>query len=240
MNYRQKLYSQYVSKHTSCVYGQADTKKIESKFPAWNQYYGKHLPQNRAAKILEIGCGNGGFLLYLQSLGYRDCFGVDICDEQIGVARDLGIKNVETADLEDFLQAREDCYDLIVARDVLEHFAKEEVLRILEAIHRSLTTFGRFIMQSPNAESPFSGRYRYGDFTHEIAFTATSLSQILGAAGFKKTQMYPTAPAVHGLKSAIRLMLWKLIEAGLSFCVLVETGSAKGIFTQNLICVASK
>jgi hypothetical protein len=96
------------------------------------------------------------------------------------------------------------------------------------------------IIQTPNAENPFGGRYRYWIFTHEIAFTRSSLNQLLRVAGFQMVDFYPTGPVPKGIKSLVRFLLWKVIETILRFYMLIETGSGEGIFTQNIICVAKK
>lgn len=240
MNYRKKLYSNYISKHTSHLYGDMSLESIKWQFPVWDKYYGKHLPNDKNVNILEIGCGSGGFLYYLKKLGYTNSFGIDISAEQIESAKKVGITDVEQIDLQTFLSRKKDCYAVIVARDILEHFKKEEVLNVLKLVYIGLQENGIFIMQSPNGESPFGRRYLYGDFTHEIAFTRNSLSQILRITGFRKIDFYSTGPVVHGIKSAVRYVLWKIIEIVLHFYMLIETGSGEGIFTQNLIAVAYK
>lgn len=240
MNYRQKIYSEYVSKYTSQLYGEINLGDVRKQFPVWDKYYGEHLPKNRNINILEIGCGNGGFLYYLRERSYKNCFGIDISEEQIELAKKLGVKNVEQVDLREFLRNKKEVYNVIFARDVLEHFRKDEILDSLELIYSSLLNGGKFIIQSPNAESLFGTRMRYGDFTHEVAFTRTSLSQILRVIGFSKIEFYPTEPVIHGIRSFIRFILWKIIELKIKLYLLIESGSPEGIFTQNLICVAEK
>lgn len=99
---------------------------------------------------------------------------------------------------------------------------------------------GVFVTQVPNGECLFSGRIRYGDLTHELAFTQDSLNQALKTVGFAGAAFYPTGPVPHGLKSTVRFFMWKMIEKLLRFYVLVETGSGNGIYTQNIIAVARK
>jgi len=240
MNYREKLYSTYVSTHTSHLYDAPTLKEIRKQFPVWKSYYRRFLPKDMAAKILDIGCGNGGFVYYLKSLGYENSSGIDISPEQVEVAKSLGIKGIECADIVSFLRDKKSIYDAIFARDVIEHFTKDSIIELLELIFNSLKRGGVVIIQTPNAESPFGSSYRYGDFTHEIAFTRSSLNQVLRVAGFEKVDFYPTGPVPKGIKSAIRFMLWKVIEMMLRFYMLVETGSSEGIYTQNIICVAKK
>lgn len=92
----------------------------------------------------------------------------------------------------------------------------------------------------PNAEPLFGCRLLYGDFTHEVSLTRNSLGQVLRVAGFTEVAFYPTGPVPKGIKSAMKFLLWKAIEALLRFYMLVETGSGDGIYTQTIICMAKK
>lgn len=240
MNYREKLYSIYVSTHISRLYGESSIDGIKKQFPVWRRYYGRFLLQDKSASILDIGCGDGGFVYYLKNLGYENSSGIDISPEQVEIARNLGIKDVKCADILGFLRDKKDTYDVIFARDVIEHFTKEDIIELLEVVFNSLKPCGVVIIQTPNGESPFGGRYRYGDFTHEIAFTRSSLNQVLMMAGFEKVDFYPVGPVPKGIKSTVRFLFWKVIEWLLRFYMLVETGDSRGIFTQNIIAVAVK
>jgi hypothetical protein len=49
-------------------------------------------------------------------------------------------------------------------------------------------------------------------------------------------------PVPHGIKSAVRWMLWKMIRSGLRFNIGAETGAAESecIFSQNFLVIAVK
>ncbi|MFH1702687.1 MAG: class I SAM-dependent methyltransferase [Nitrospirota bacterium] len=240
MNYREKLYSTYVSTHTYHLYGEASIAEIERQFPVWRRYYGRFLPQYKSATILDIGCGNGGFVYFLQNSGLKNAMGVDVSKEQVEFAHKIGIESVVHADLKEFLSGQVEAYEVIFARDIIEHLTKDEILEVLETVYKALKTDGLFVVQAPNGESLFSGRLRYGDFTHEMVFTRSGLNQILKATGYRDIGFYPTGPVPKGFKSTVRYLLWKGIEVMLRFYMLVETGSSDGIFTQNIIAVAKK
>lgn len=240
MNYRDKFYSKCISTQTPPFYGEVNLDKIKKQFPAWQRYFSRFLPKNKNIKTIDLGCGNGEFVYWLQQIGYQNSEGVDISPEQIEAAKKLGIKNIRQADLKEFLRDKRNFYDIIFMRDVIEHFTKEEVLDVLDYTHQSLKRGGVFVAQTPNAESPFSGRFRYGDFTHETSFTEKSIRQVLLISNFKNTKVFPIRPVVHGFKSFLRAVLWRGIEVFLHLYLLIETGSTKGIFTQNFIAVAEK
>lgn len=240
MDYQRKFYRKYRSTHTAYLYSKETMQDVKNQFHAFHAYFGRFLPENEDAKILDAGCGNGEFILWLRSLGFSEAIGVDISEEQISAAKALGIKNVQCVDVLEFLSARKDTFDMIVGRDILEHFSKEKILDVVENIHASLKSGGVFISQTVNAENLLWGRLRHGDFTHELAFTAQSIAQILRVAGFREIAAYPQRPVVHGVKSAIRFVLWRAFEMLMKFYLLIETGGSKGIFTQNIIIRAKK
>ena len=239
-NYRERLYQNYIEHH----FGQArdlSPAGLEQQTAAYRRAFARFLPPNKQTEILELGCGSGAFLRMLQQMGYTNARGIDISPEQVKLARRLGVANVECADIRQALMAFADKFHLIVAIDVVEHFHKEEILPLLEAVRRALKPGGMLLMQSPNADGPFAGRYRYGDFTHEIAFTDSSIRQILSGTGFNEIQVYPADPIPHGFFSAGRWVLWKAIRFLLTLYLAAETGGLRGhILTQNLIATATK
>jgi len=124
--------------------------------------------------------------------------------------------------------------------DFLEHFSAEEAVAMLQVVRSSMKPGGACVIQTLNAGNLLWGRLRYGDFTHRLAFTASSIRQALLVAGFKHVEVHPQRPVVHGLTSLIRFCFWMLFECLFHFYLLVETGSHKGIFTQDVIVVARK
>jgi len=234
--YREKLYRNYTAP------GRTPTRtEIEHRFPIWDAYYKDHLPRNKSAAILDIGCGSGAFLYYLRASGYRKSSGVDISGSQISAAERLGIPGVNLGDFRQLLESRPSGYDVIIARDVIEHFTKEEVIDVINLIYGALLPGGVCIIKTANAESPFWPRYRFGDFTHESSFTRNSIETILHMSGFQEVASYPLPPVFgYSWQSAIRSVLWKIIRSVWKICLLIENGDSRGIFTGNLITVALK
>lgn len=72
---------------------------------------------------------------------------------------DTWIEGVEEGDLMNTLASLPpDSQDVIVAFDVIEHFTRSELLAFVDEVRRVLTLGGRWIIHTPNAESPFFGR----------------------------------------------------------------------------------
>ena len=240
--YRQRIYGTYVT-------GRSDALAPESiaglapRLPYLRWLVRTCMPLDRAAAILDIGCGYGAILYALQQAGYHHACGVDGSAEQVQVAARLGIRGVVQGDLMQTLRETPDAsLDVVIAFDVIEHFTKSELIPLVDEVWRVLKPGGRWVIHAPNGESPFGNRVRFGDYTHEQAFTRTSLGQLLVASGFARVETYEDRPIPHGFISTLRAALWWLLRASLLFYIAVETGSLdrRAVFSQNLLAVAWK
>lgn len=238
---RQRLYQSYVSSGAAGPTA-SDEAALLPRFPYLNSIVRKHFPAARDSTIIDLGCGHGALLHAAHRAGYTQLAGVDGSREQVEAAHRLGLSNVSHGDLFEFLKRHaSNSIDAVIAFDVLEHLTKTELLRMVDEVRRVLRPGGRWIVHVPNGESPFFGRIRYGDFTHEMAFTQNSISTLLKSSGFTDVECHEDRPVAHGFKSTLRLCLWHGIRALLKFYLAVETGSASGaIFSQNFLCVAWK
>jgi 2-polyprenyl-3-methyl-5-hydroxy-6-metoxy-1,4-benzoquinol methylase len=242
-DYREKIYRKYV---TLGLRERVNVTKeqLEQMARWYEKAIGPFLPKDKETKILDLGCGHGTFLYFLKKEGYRNILGIDISPEQTDLAKKIGIYEVKCQGVLQFLKNTTEKFDIITAFDVIEHFHKDELLSFVELVSKALNSHsGVFILRTVNGESPFAGRYRYWDFTHEICFTRTSIFTILLNAGFEKAKVLP---AYHyfprGLRSNIKYALWKMIELGLRIYMMAETGNFKDnyIFTQNLLAIGYK
>ncbi|TSA45661.1 class I SAM-dependent methyltransferase [bacterium] len=167
MNYKDIFYSKYVSTHTKKMGMEPSVQKEQRDYVFWEKYFRGLLPIDKKARILDIGCGTGSFILWLEKMGYENLEGVDVSREQIDIGNASGVRNLACADAKDFLGKNIHAYDLIVARDFLEHFTKGELLDLMDLIKKSMKEHGCIIVQTINAENVLWGRLRYGDFTHD-------------------------------------------------------------------------
>jgi 2-polyprenyl-3-methyl-5-hydroxy-6-metoxy-1,4-benzoquinol methylase len=237
--FKEQFFQRYVSTHIIPRKGRPTIAEFRKKAVLYEKQLGGFIPQNKASKVIDIGCGSGALVWWLQQKGFKNVTGIDASDEQISTGKDLGVPNLVTSCA--FKYLREFAYDidLVVARDVLEHFQKNEALELCQLTAKVLRRGGGFLVQVPNAESPFFGRIRYGDLTHDAAYCVSSLNQLLRMAGFSEVQCYPVRPAGSGYKSFVRSMLWRLIETAMKLCLYAEIGSdaMNSIVTQDLIAV---
>jgi SAM-dependent methyltransferase len=200
------------------------------------------LPKRKDAAILDLGCGYGEFLYFLQSEGFTETQGIDLNPQQVEVARSLGVRNVQCCEGKELLRNSARQFDLISAIDVLEHVPKIQVLEFLDLVHAALRPGGRFLCQVPNLAAFYRPVF-YMDFSHETPFTAPSLNQVLRLANFENVRVLPMGPVSHGIKSAVRSLLWKAISSGLRLTQNIESGSLdplSAIFTVAILAAGDK
>lgn len=240
--YRTRIYSHYVQTREQALSPET-LADLGPRSHALRKLIRKHFPADKNAAVLDLGCGHGALLHFARDAGYTNVWGVDGSPQQVTAARRLFIEGVEEGDLRDVLAAQPDgSLDVVVAFDLIEHFSRDELLPLVDEVLRVLKPGGRWIIHVPNGESPFFGSVRYGDLTHELAFTRTSLSQLLLASGFEEVRCFEDRPVVHGAKSALRWVVWRGFRSLLRLYIAAETGGTGGghIFSQNLLAVARR
>lgn len=239
-NYKENLYTKYYSNHTKVLYGAHNLSKLKEQFPVLQYYYGKYLPENFNTNILDLGCGSGDFIYWLIEKGFKNVKGIDISEENIQLGLNLGINNLECISIFDFLKKNLITYDLIILRDVLEHFEREETYQLINKLYGTLNNEGRIIIQTPNGQSPLVGKILYGDFTHNTAFTESSINQLFRSNGFTSIDVSEMTPVPKNLKGVIRFVFWKLAKGFFKLFQLIATGDSTGHFTPNIIAVIKK
>ena len=192
----------------------------------------------RGGRVLDLGCGSGDVMRLLARRGFV-AEGIDISEEQVALARQAGL-DARQADAFDFLAAREETYDGIVALDFIEHFSKDELLRLLDAIGRALKPRGWLLVQTPNGEGLFAGQIIYGDLTHMTILGPRSLRQALALAGFGSVSVYEAAPARIGVRGRIRSVTWPLVRATARIARKAESPRRTPVLTENMIGLARR
>jgi SAM-dependent methyltransferase len=233
---RNAIYADYAHNFEGAL-SQFDEKAAERWGAAYEWYLRRWLPTARDARILDVGCGSGRFLHFLKRRGYTRLTGVDLSQSQVQLARQTGIP-VFCEDAIRYLQCQPSAFELIIGLDIVEHFRKDEVIDFLRAIRGALVPGGYVILQTPNAESPFFGRLRYGDFTHEVCFTPGSLAFVASVANLETIEFRECAPVPWGysLLSTGRAVAWAAIRRVLRVVVAVERGTMQdGPLTVNLL-----
>jgi SAM-dependent methyltransferase len=236
-----RLYAIYVSSGQAGDARAGPANYFSPRKPYIQAIIRQHIPPDRNLTILDLGCGHGAFLYFLQKAGYHNVHGVDISTEQVALAHKLGITTVEQADINSHLASVDSqTVDLVLLMDVLEHLTRQELFDVLPEVFRILRSGGKCIAHVPNAEGLFGMRIRYGDLSHEMAFTPKSGRQAFVAVGFRDVQCYEDKPVIHGVVSAARWLGWHLGTLPARLLLAAETGGTSFVVSQNMLVTALK
>ena len=239
-DYRSRIYDAYVTDGQAGVVGE---EGLRSRAGPIRDLIRRHFPPERDAAGIDLGCGYGAVLFYAREAGYENLRGVDFSQEQVDEARRLGIDGVFRGALVETLgEMADNSQDLVLSLDVVEHLTRDELIPFVDEVSRVLRSGGRWLIKVPNGESPFFGRVRYGDLTHELAFTRQSISALLLASGFSRVESFEWGATPDTAKGFVRWLVWKGIRGMLRVWLAAESGDTgrHAVFTQTLVAVARK
>jgi len=238
-DFREELYRKYSSTFKEYI-SDFDKKGITTTLSKYRYQYLPILKEfNKDAHVLELGCGRGLFLEFLNDAGYKNVFGIDVSKEQIDIAKEQKL-NAEEIGVLEYLKSNKEQFDLIFAIDLIEHFHKYELIDLFEGIYNKLENGGAFVFHTPNGLGINAKKIIYGDLTHLSIFTPNSATQILKLVGFNQINFFETEPYAKNILGIIRLLLWKIVKLFLNVIRLIETGGTEKILTQNFIGIAKK
>jgi 2-polyprenyl-3-methyl-5-hydroxy-6-metoxy-1,4-benzoquinol methylase len=133
-------------------------------------------------KILDFGCGWGGFLKRTKKT--KSLTGVELRKECIFYIK----KNIKKIIVSDNLNNLNEKYDIITMFHVLEHIPYQ--IETLKELKKKLTKNGKIIIEVPSADDFLLKLKEFKKFTfwseHLILHTENSLRKILELSGFKK------------------------------------------------------
>ncbi|MBS1715028.1 MAG: class I SAM-dependent methyltransferase [Armatimonadetes bacterium] len=241
VDWKTRIYDDYVSSGSSRLTLNDVGGSLRKKQRNLRRLCERHFPSDRNARIVDFGCGYGALVDVLKKRGYGNVEGVDVSPAMVAVARSLGLEEVRLGTLSDYLHSVADGkLDVAVFMDVLEHLTRAELFETLDEVARVLRRKGCLIGRVPNGQGIFGPTIRYGDVTHELAYTPQSMRQCLHAAGFENVRCYEEEIVVHGAVSAVRKLVWKLGTVPMRMLYAAETGNKRIVLTSNMLFVAER
>lgn len=241
--YRDIIYSSYISSGFRNDYNEKEYL-IQKRY--FQKNYLEYLPQNKNARILDLGCGIGEFVGFCIEKNYLNVIGVDTSAENIEYCRSSYEGGTFVlSDIFEYLENntnKGDKFDCIIFNDVIEHLTKNEVIDVLSKIKDNLDIGGNVIIKTPNMANPFVNTAgRYIDFTHETGFTEFSIKQCLRAVGFSKiivkgTDIYVFNPVI----SILAKLVSKIVNVFLYLFSYLYGRKSLKIFEKDIIAIAWK
>lgn len=109
-------------------------------------------PDFKVKRVLDIGCGNGKYLVFLKSLGFKtdgidsSPTAVEMTKENLGDDSDIKYVDMYGYDLP------ADRYDLIISIAAIHHGLKEPIRKLIKRIYAALLPGGYFFTTLPTNE----------------------------------------------------------------------------------------
>jgi 2-polyprenyl-3-methyl-5-hydroxy-6-metoxy-1,4-benzoquinol methylase len=123
------------------------------KIHIYNKYsYEYLLTKEGRGSVLDIGCGDGHFLLALSFHGFK-CMGIDLSRTLIKEAQLNAAQNnlgVEFLCEDSCNLSLNSCFDFIVLNDITEHLSDRELQNLFGKIIKLLNPNGEIIIHTPN------------------------------------------------------------------------------------------
>ncbi len=235
-NYYEEAFSQSKSQRLDLKIFELTARKFK-----WNYTrFFANLPKD--AKILDFGCGIGQFLFYLQREGFQNITGIDISKSQIELALQMQPK-VDfryIVNPVDFLQQNQEAYDVVTMNDVLEHIDLDQMIPLLQALHKSLRPSGLIVIKTVNGAYPLGSTLRYIDMTHTTAFHEKSLTQLLRHTGFLDIFCYQEEIGVYSPLFFFKKFIVTIIRLFVKMLMYFTESDWPGIISMNLIAAGKK
>lgn len=240
-NWKRRFYNRYLSSGQSEVQSFSAEKAFLKEGPYLKHVIQSFFPEDKKISIIDLGCGRGGFVYHLQQFGYKNVKGYDVSQEQLDYARQLGLNNIFEGDIIAVAGSlKTNSVDVIILFDVIEHLQRPLLLQLLDEVYRILKPEGKVLVHAPNAQGIFGNAVRYGDLTHETAFTSSSLRQLFKGTGFTKIDCREDKPLLYSFKSFLRRVIWEAMTLQFRMIHLAETGSWTAILSRNLLAIIEK
>lgn len=179
--------------------------------------------KNKAASILDFGCGTGNFLKFISQLRPDiRLHGADFSSESIRVAQETCSSIEPPPDLRTLSSVptpwASESFDAIFSLEVVEHLADPELEAMINEIHRLLKKGGHVVITTPNDENleqlhtccPNCGS-TFHIWQHVRSWSRDSLTEFMSRHGFtlvsaKSTELRPPR---------MRFLLWVARAVGI-------------------------
>lgn len=170
----------------------------------------QHFGNDRNIRILDAGCGTGGFLRFLRHHGYARSTGLDLSPLAVDFCRQQGLDVLQGSVADTAALTRAGAADLIVTMDVICSLPNEQQrIEFFQAASRLLNTGGLLVVQTP--------AFRCLGGIHDLAvgvnkrYTKGEMHALLKRAGISagslRYRLFLLAPLMFVVRGLQRLQL---------------------------------
>jgi cyclopropane-fatty-acyl-phospholipid synthase len=151
----------------SCAYWK-DAKNLDQAQEAKLELTCQKLKLKPGMKVLDIGCGWGGFAKYAAKKYKAEVIGITVSKEQVKLAKEICSGLPVEIRLQDYRSLNE-IFDRIVSIGMIEHVGYKNYRTYMEVAHRCLTDDGLFLLHTiGNNKSlvigdPWTNKYIFPD-----------------------------------------------------------------------------
>ncbi len=215
----------------------AGAEKLLSKnrFRAFDRCYGfvaDLLLGQKAAKVLDYGCGSGDLLLWLASRSEvygAELHGYDVSSSQLAALRDRD--SSQRLVLHKDASSVEDAYAWVFCSHVIEHVPDPQLPAFMQDLCSKVSRDGgRLVIATPNGLNPFAHAYYMSmDATHVRMHSPFTLADLLDREGFEIERVARETPQVYDLMTLLKFSLWVLSVPILKLALLTTAGGVRGL-----------
>jgi 2-polyprenyl-3-methyl-5-hydroxy-6-metoxy-1,4-benzoquinol methylase len=149
-------------------------------------YFG-YLPQTSKSAVLDVGCGAGEFLQYLEKNG-RSAVGVDLDAHEVERCLAKGY-DVRCENALPFLESKKNTFAAITCFQVIEHMPWSDVQGFAAKAYSALEENGCCIIETVNLRHPLAMNGFFTDPTHQLPLADNLLCFLLEWVGFKNVKL---------------------------------------------------
>lgn len=162
---------------------------------------------------------------------------IDYCNKNYKITESFLIKN-SVKEIDWSLKK----YDIIFMNQILEHIVKDDQIETLKILYNKLNTWGKLIINVPNAWNFLTMTEIYADITHTTAFTDNSLKEIAMQIVNQKDEViikwYQIPP--YNVINIVRIILQKILHSIQLLMYIAHWWSYSKILTPNISLVIKK
>ena len=158
----------------------------------------------KTGRIIDIGCGVGGFLIEAQKRGW-EVHGTEYTDKAIEICEANNIKMKQGALKPDWYAP--DSFDIVTSFEVIEHI--NNPIEEVQNIRKILRPGGLFYFTTPNFNA-IERLYLKADYNvieypeHLSYYTKSTIHYLLSRNGFKKKKLVTTGISITRLKAGTK------------------------------------